>query len=69
MPKARSTPRRPTLGDGSSSLLEEGVGNIHRKLGNDSDNPTYIFTEPRVGYRMPKGETWGGETEWLSPRG
>ena len=31
------------------------------KLGDDSDNPTYIFTEPRVGYRMPKGETWEGE--------
>ena len=50
MPKARSMPRRSTLGDGS-------------------DNPTYIFTEPRVGYRMPRGETWEGETEWLSPRG
>ena len=32
------------------------VGNLRRKLGDDADNPTYIFTEPRVGYRMPKGE-------------
>ena len=30
---------------------------IVSKLGDDADNPTYIFTEPRVGYRMPKGET------------
>ena len=22
----------------------------------DVDNPTYIFTEPRVGYRMPNGK-------------
>ena len=26
-------------------------------LGDDVSNTTYIFTEPRVGYRMPKGET------------
>ena len=26
------------------------------KLGDDAANPAYIFTEPRVGYRMPKGE-------------
>ena len=38
-------------------------------LGDGSHNPTYIFTEPPVGYRMPRGETWEGETEWLSPRG
>ena len=31
---------------------------LRRKLGDDADNPTCIFTftEPRVGYRMPKGE-------------
>ena len=29
---------------------------LRRKLGDDADNPTYVFTEPRVGYRMPKGE-------------
>ena len=32
------------------------VSNLRRKLGDDADNPAYIFTEPRVGYRMPKGE-------------
>ena len=35
------------------------VSKLRRKLGDDADNPTYIFTEPRVGYRMPKGETTG----------
>ena len=33
------------------------VSRLRRKLGDDADSPTYIFTEPRVGYRMPKGET------------
>ncbi len=28
------------------------VKKLRRKLGDDADNPTYIFTEPRVGYRM-----------------
>ena len=39
------------------------VSKLRRKLGDDADNPTYIFTEPRVGYRMPKGETQEQETE------
>ena len=37
------------------------VSKLRRKLGDDADNPTYIFTEPRVGYRMPKGEGKGQE--------
>ena len=28
------------------------VGKLRRKL-DDEQNPTYNFTEPRVGYRMP----------------
>ena len=39
------------------------VSKLRRKLGDDADNPTYIFTEPRVGYRMPRGETKGGTEE------
>ncbi len=31
------------------------VSKLRRKLGDDADNPIYIFTEPRVGYRMPDG--------------
>ena len=33
------------------------VSKLRRKLGDDADDPAYIFTEPRVGYRMPTGET------------
>ena len=32
------------------------VRKIRNKLGDDADNPAYIFTDPRVGYRMPEGE-------------
>ena len=33
------------------------VKRLRRKLGEDADNPTYIFTKRRVGYWMDKGET------------
>ena len=32
------------------------VKNLRRQLGDDAENPAYIFNEPRVGYRMPKAE-------------
>ncbi|MXV79703.1 MAG: response regulator [Chloroflexi bacterium] len=32
------------------------MGKLRQKLGETADEPRYIFTEPRVGYRMPKGE-------------
>ena len=32
------------------------ISSIRRKLDDDAENPAYIFTELRVGYRMPKGE-------------
>ncbi len=35
------------------------VKKLRRKLGDVADSPTYIFTEARVGYRMPRGETKG----------
>ena len=33
------------------------VSSLRRKLGDDAEDPIYIFTELRVGYRMPGGET------------
>ncbi len=33
------------------------VSKLRRKLRDDADNPSFIFTEARVGYRMPKGST------------
>ena len=42
--------------DGDVRPLRTAVGRLRRKLDDDADDPTYIFTEPRVGYRMPKRE-------------
>ncbi len=49
--------------DGDVRPMRIIVSKLRRKLGDDADNPTYIFTEPRVGYRMPKGETREREAE------
>ncbi|MCY3959963.1 MAG: winged helix-turn-helix domain-containing protein [Chloroflexi bacterium] len=35
------------------------IRRLRRKLGDDAEDPTYIFTQLRVGYRMPKGEGAG----------
>ena len=48
-------------GDGNVQPMRTMVSKLRRKLGDDIANPTYIFTEPRVGFRMPKGEQPGGE--------
>ena len=40
---------------GDMSPMRTLVGKLRTKLGDAGDNPTYIFTETRVGYRMPKG--------------
>jgi signal transduction histidine kinase/DNA-binding response OmpR family regulator len=39
---------------GEAWLLRDVVKRLRRKLGDAADNPTYIFTEPRVGYRMAR---------------
>ena len=44
---------------GDVQLLRATVRNLRSKLGDSAHNPSYIFTELRVGYRMPKGETPG----------
>ena len=44
-------------GNGDVRPMRTIVNKLRRKLGDDADNPTYIHTEPRIGYRMPKGET------------
>ena len=42
--------------DGALDLrpLRTAVKTLRRKLGDDASSPTYIFTEPRVGYRMAR---------------
>ena len=44
--------------DGGADVrpMRTAVSSIRRRLGDDAKNPTYIFTELRVGYRMPKAD-------------
>ena len=46
-----------------SRPVRTAVKNLRRKLGDAASSPRYIFTEPRVGYRMAMGEIQGRETE------
>ena len=48
---------------GDSRRVRTATKQLRRKLGDDANNPTYILNEPRVGYRMEKGEEAGQETE------
>ena len=47
---------RGLRGSGASRRVRTAAKQLRRKLGDDANNPTYILNEPRVGYRMPKGE-------------
>ena len=42
---------------GGKSAVRTAVKRLRDKLGDDANAPTYIFAEPRVGYRMAKGGT------------
>ena len=43
-------------GSRDSRRVRTAAKQLRRKLGDDANNPTYILNEPRVGYRMEKGE-------------
>ena len=42
-------------GDADVRPMRTVLSKVRRRLGDHPDNPTYIFTEPRVGYRMARG--------------
>jgi DNA-binding response OmpR family regulator len=42
--------------------MRTALSRVRRKLGNHAENPAYIVTESRVGYRIAKGETTRPET-------
>ena len=48
-------------GDADIRSMRTAISSLRRKLGDDAENPTYIFTQLRVGLRMPRGETKGSE--------
>ena len=41
---------------GRSGAVRTVIKQLRRKLGDNADQPSYIFSEPRVGYRMAKPE-------------
>ena len=43
-----------------SGLVRTYVRRLRRKLGETADSPTYIFNEPRVGYRLGQAEEQDG---------
>ncbi len=47
--------------DGDVRPMRTIVSKLRRKLGEDADHPRYVFTEPRVGFRMPTGRAPDGE--------
>ncbi len=44
-------------GDADIRPIRTALSSLRRKLGDAADNPRYIHTETRVGYRMPRPET------------
>ena len=55
-------PAGPCLGvghTGDRGSVRTYVKRLRRKLGDSAEEPRYIFAEPRVGYRMEKGEARG----------
>ena len=57
MSRVWSTPEH-----GDSSVVRGYVRRLRQKLGESADNPTYIFNEPRVGYRLGELKEEDGET-------
>ena len=51
---------RGEKGGAGMSPMRNIVGKLRQKLGDAGHNPTYVFTETRVGYRMPEGGEAGG---------
>ena len=43
-------------GYGDLRPMRTVISTLRRRLGDDADNPIYIFTEPRVGYRMASAD-------------
>lgn len=39
---------------GEAELVRSFIRNLRRKLGDDARHPRFIFTEPQVGYRVPR---------------
>ena len=55
---------RPRLDtDADVRPMRTAISSLRRKLADNAENPAHIFTQLRVAYRMPNGETKEQETE------
>ena len=52
---------------GESQLLRSYVKSLRQKLGDDARNPSYIFTEHGIGYRMAKPDPSANQPKTASP--
>ena len=43
--------------------MRTAISSVRRKLGDDAETPALIFTQLRIGYRMPKGQESGQGAE------
>ncbi|MDE2933965.1 MAG: response regulator [Chloroflexota bacterium] len=48
-------------GEADVGPIRTVIHTLRTRLGDNAGDPTYIFTQPRVGYRMPRSEGSGGE--------
>ena len=48
---------------GGAGPVRATVRRLRRELGEHADDPTYIFAEPRVGYRMARDEGRGPQRD------
>ncbi len=53
-------------GDADVGPMRTVIHTLRSRLGDDAGNPTYLFTQPRVGYRMPKGDAAAAEPSTTS---
>ena len=42
--------------DGNMGAMRTVINTLRRRLGDEARDPVYIFTEPRVGYHMPRSQ-------------
>ena len=60
--------RRVWHGTGATDVnrVRTVIHTLRSRLGDEADDPTYIFTLPRVGYRMPRGDAPAAEPSTTS---
>ena len=48
---------------GRTGAVRTLIKQLRRKLGDDAEQPTYIFNVPRLGYQMPEPDSWHEDSD------